>query len=95
MREAASSAYAKQEAISDGTTDVRALLVVLSTLFVRDALLAAPVLVRDVDDVHDHGSLDTGEPHREKPLHVNCLDTRAHVNWLALSLLVQREHSTR
>jgi len=73
-------ASAEKDAISEGAPEIRALLVVLSTLPVGDVPLAAPVLVRDVDGVRDHGSRDTGDSHQEKPLHVNSRATRDHVN---------------
>jgi hypothetical protein len=76
--------------ISGGGPDIRALLVVLSAPRGGDVLLAAPVLVRDVYGVRDHGSHDSGDLHQEKPLPVNSWEMRAHVNWLVLSLLVQR-----
>jgi hypothetical protein len=83
----------KQAVISDGATDIRALLVVLWTLPARDALLAAPFLVRvSWHGVRDRWSRDSGDRHQEKLLPVNSWDTRAHVNWL-VSLFVQREQS--
>jgi hypothetical protein len=70
--------------VSDGEMHVRAPLGVLWVLPVGDVLLAAPVLVRDVDDGRDHVSRDSGGSHQEKPHPVNSWDMRAHVNWLAL-----------
>jgi hypothetical protein len=77
--------------ISGGGPDIRALLVVLSAPRGGDVLLAAPVLVRDVCGVRDHGSHDSGDSHQERPPPVNSWDMRAPS--LALSLLVQREQS--
>ncbi len=70
----------KQAAITEGAPDIRVLLVVLSALPANDVLLAAPVLVRDVYGVRDHGSPDSEDSDREKPLRVNSRAMRAHAN---------------